>query len=94
MRETDLNHIRTQIDRLDEQLLNLLVERLALARKAQACKQLAGLPPHSPERESEILQHLLRLARSNGIDGELIEAIYQPILTAGRSAGQNERSTP
>ncbi|MGI6736905.1 MAG: bifunctional chorismate mutase/prephenate dehydratase [Anaerovoracaceae bacterium] len=50
-----LQDIRRQIDRVDDDILVLFRERMDLVRDVAACKQAAGLPIRSGGRETEIL---------------------------------------
>ena len=50
-----LSEIRERIDKIDDQLTALFVERMNLAAEVAEEKKKCGLPVYSPKREREIL---------------------------------------
>ena len=52
-----LASLRTQIDRLDRELVKLISQRAKLALQTAKHNEAAGDPPYQPTRETEILQH-------------------------------------
>jgi chorismate mutase/prephenate dehydratase len=75
----ELEKIRREIDRLDDELAALIEKRAAQARKAGELK--AGAAAYRPERESEILR---RVSGRNGLLGEKMSAIFREIISACR----------
>ena len=59
-----LDHLRTEIDRIDEQILDLLIERSAVVRRIGEAKgdQQDGRPALRPAREAQILRRLAERA--------------------------------
>jgi chorismate mutase / prephenate dehydratase len=55
-----LEHLRAQIDRIDQQMLDLLIERSAVVRRIAEVKgdRLDGRSPLRPAREAQILRRL------------------------------------
>ncbi|MCI8812268.1 MAG: bifunctional chorismate mutase/prephenate dehydratase [Oscillibacter sp.] len=51
----ELSEIRTKIDAVDDQLLSLFLERMALSEEVAACKNEHHLPILNKQREREIL---------------------------------------
>lgn len=79
-----LEQIRKQIDKLDDQLLQVLIERMNLAKKIGQVKSKSGGSVYSSSREREILDRLL----SNKIaplHPEDVEAIFGEIFCASRN---------
>jgi chorismate mutase/prephenate dehydratase len=77
----DLDDLRTQIDAIDDQLLDLLNRRADLALEIQRLKRESGLEIYSPDREEQVLQNLV--ARSQGrVAPESIRAIYREIMSS------------
>lgn len=81
MRETDIDRLRRHIDEIDARIVDLLAERTRRREQIQILKQLAGLPPHSPDRENAILEQLLARARSRGLDTALVNDLFARILS-------------
>lgn len=51
----ELSELRARIDRVDDQLLALFLERMELSGEVAACKKERGLPILNETREREIL---------------------------------------
>jgi chorismate mutase/prephenate dehydratase len=81
--KTDLTRLRQQIDDLDDDILQLLNQRMLLVEKIAALKQQAGKDPLDLTREQSIFR---RLAREN--KGPLawgaVKKIFGEILAASR----------
>ena len=79
----NIEFYRSEINKIDLQLLKLLNKRARLAQKIGAMKQAQGLPIFAPEREHHILT---RLSQSNR--GPLntigIQSIFEKIIEACR----------
>jgi len=54
----DLQELRLEIDRIDEQLVCLFQERMDLSAEVAIYKKQHNLPTHDPVREKEILEKL------------------------------------
>lgn len=93
MRETDIDRLRRHIDEIDARIVDLLAERTRRREQIQILKQLAGLPPHSPDRENAILEQLLARARSQGLDTTLVGDLFARILAGPRDSAL-QRSYP
>src|SRR6185436_19913508 len=56
-----LEALRAQIDRIDEQLVNLLNERAKIVVEIGKLKQLSNAPIYAPDREKAVLEKIWRL---------------------------------
>lgn len=54
----DLQHIRLQINHVDEQLQELMIQRMGLIKEVAAIKKEKHLPINDPKREAIILKAL------------------------------------
>ena len=76
-----LNDIRTRIDEIDAQLLQLLNQRADCVHVVGEIKKKEGLQIYAPEREESLLRKLSAMS-----DGRLpeksIRAIYREIMSA------------
>ncbi len=81
----DLDRLRTEIDALDAELLELLQRRARLAQRIGAAK--AGAPAYRPEREAEVLR---RVAARGGdpLPAEALTRIYREVISACRGLEQ------
>jgi chorismate mutase/prephenate dehydratase len=76
----DIDNLRLQIDRIDDELAALLQRRAGLAQDIGKLK--GGAPAYRPERESAILQ---RVTRQEGIlSAERVAAVFREIISACR----------
>jgi len=78
---SDLDKLRKEIDRIDDELLSALERRAAVVRKVGALKGSA--PAYRPERESEILRRIS--ASTKNLPPERAVAIFREIISACRS---------
>ncbi|WKE63922.1 bifunctional chorismate mutase/prephenate dehydrogenase [Gallaecimonas kandeliae] len=72
-----LEELRGQIDQLDQQLLTLLEQRLALVREVGEVKREQGLPIYAPDREASMLAQRRAEAEDRGLNPDLIEDILR-----------------
>ncbi len=79
-----LRSLRSQIDRLDLQILKLVNERAAHAAEIGRLKNDQGTEVFSPVREEEVLQNVL--AASKGpLDETSIKAIFRELMSGSRA---------
>jgi chorismate mutase / prephenate dehydratase len=76
----DLQKLRAEIDRLDEELHALIQSRATLAQKIGELKH--GAPAYRPEREAEILERLS--AKRGVLPAERVIAVFREIISACR----------
>lgn len=85
MKQTpDIDHIRVQIDQIDQQMLNLLNERMELVKEIGNLKRTTNAAIYRPERERAILERLSK-ANSGRLSDQAIEAIYLEIFAVSRN---------
>jgi predicted regulator of amino acid metabolism with ACT domain/chorismate mutase len=81
-----LQEIRQEINRIDEQIISLLAQRLKLADDLVSLKRKMRLEIRDEAREREIITHARALAREHKIDPEIAEDIMRLIMA--RMAGE------
>ncbi len=86
----DLNEIRKDIDKIDEQLVELFRDRMALSAKVADYKKENNMPIHVPSRERAILQAVAQKAGDEMSD--YTRALYSMIFELSRSY-QAKRNT-
>ncbi len=84
---TALKKMRGDIDKLDLQILKLINERTSLAVDIGKMKAEQGLEVFSPEREAEVIKHVLG-ANKGPLEETTIRAIYREILSGARAVQQ------
>lgn len=81
-----LNALRDKIDAVDKQLIELLVERLALVGEVGEVKSEHGLPIYAPDREAAMLAKRRKEAQAKGVPADLIEDILRRIMRESYSS--------
>jgi chorismate mutase/prephenate dehydratase len=79
-----LKGIRTQIDKLDQQILELVNKRATLAAEIGKVKNDHGAEVFTPAREEEVLKNVLE-ANKGPLDENTIRAIYREIMSGSRA---------
>jgi chorismate mutase/prephenate dehydratase len=82
-----LKSLRSQIDKLDLQILKLVNERAALAADIGSLKNDQGGQVFSPAREEEVLHNVLAAndKHKGPLDGSAVRAIFREIMSASRA---------
>jgi chorismate mutase/prephenate dehydrogenase len=75
-----LSKLRDQIDSVDQQIINLLAQRLALVSKVGEVKTEHGLPIYVPAREASMLAKRKEEAEKQGVPASLIEDVLRRIM--------------
>jgi chorismate mutase/prephenate dehydratase len=82
-----LENIRTRIDRIDRELLELLNQRAALCKEVGEIKSVSKDSVFKPFREKEVMKKLISQNPGNLPDDHL-RAIYREILSSSRKLQQ------
>ncbi len=75
-----LVELREEIDRLDSELLDVMVRRFECCREIGLEKMRLGLPVKVPGREEHVVGGMEKLGVDLGIDAEFVKKIYTMIL--------------
>jgi len=87
----ELEHLRSEIDKLDMQIVDVLNDRAKLVLKIRDVKIKRGLPRHDPERETEVKRHIV--SENNGpLPDDALRRIYEHILYHMRQFPENSRT--
>jgi chorismate mutase/prephenate dehydratase len=81
---SSLKTIRTQIDKLDHHILELVNKRAALAAEIGKVKNDHGAEVFSPAREEEVLHNVLE-ANKGPLDENTIRAIFRELMSGSRA---------
>ena len=77
-----LEDLRTQIDRLDNQLVELLARRFRLTDEIGRLKRGLGLPAIDEEREQQQRTKIQQSARQHGLSEEIALKVLRAIIDA------------
>jgi chorismate mutase len=79
-----LESLRSKIAALDDELVGILAQRLAVAAEIGAIKERLQLPVMDPAREAEVVRRAAAGARDRGVDPELVRAVLWRIIDHAR----------
>jgi chorismate mutase/prephenate dehydratase len=82
--QAQLRSLRSQIDKLDLQILKLINERAAIALKIGQLKNDHGQEVFSPAREEEVLRHVLQ-ANKGPLSEQAVRAIFRELMSGSRA---------
>lgn len=78
----DLLDLRKEIDKIDEQLIPLLMKRMGISQQVAKYKVENGLPVLNAQREQEILDNV---AKKCGEQGNTIKTVFSATMDASRA---------
>jgi chorismate mutase len=83
----ELARLREEIEGLDRALIQLVADRVRLARDVGAAKQAAGIPTLDHAREAAVVRRAVVLAREAGLecDDEIRQIFWQLIGLSRRA---------
>ena len=79
-----LKSLRSQIDKLDQQILKLINDRARIAAQAGQLKNEQGAEVFSPAREEEVLQHVLE-SNKGPLDLGTVRAVFRELMSGSRA---------
>lgn len=80
----NLDHLRAQIDEIDNEILILLAKRFQIAKDIQKSKSTFGLPVSDQKRETLILQRLEKLSTKLDMQFAFVRQLYALIFKQSR----------
>lgn len=78
----DLKDLRNEIDKLDDELVPLLLKRMDISRQVAEYKVANGIPVLNEQREQEVLD---LVAKDCGEQGEAMKTVFSSIMDASRA---------
>lgn len=84
MTRQELENLRTQIDKLDRDVLELLNRRMALSEEIGRLKTSQGQEVVDSDREEKILRHLISL-NAGPLPDKTLRAVYREIFSGSRA---------
>lgn len=75
-----LREVRAKIEKLDNQILNLIEQRTALARDVLDAKKAEGKAINDVEQSKFVLDRVANAATERGLDGEEVKRIFEILI--------------
>ncbi|WP_170354923.1 chorismate mutase [Ruegeria lacuscaerulensis] len=75
-----MQELRVQIDKLDRQLIEMLVMRAGYIDRASQLKPAEGLPARIPDRVEEVVQRVRASSDDLGMDPDLAERLWRILI--------------
>jgi isochorismate pyruvate lyase len=75
----ELERVRTKIDQLDQEIVQLLARRSLYVKQAGSLKQNESEVP-APERVEAVIRKVRDLAGNHGLDQDLVESVYRVMI--------------
>ena len=72
--------LRTCIDAVDAELMDLLAERWSYTERAGELKAREGLAAAAPGRVAAVLENVKSAAGQRGVDGDMVAAMWQIMI--------------
>jgi len=85
-----LAEIRREIERIDQSLVDLVAERVRVAREVGALKRSLGLPTLDPAREAAVVRRAGAMAREAGLVDEEMRTLFWHLIGLSRRAQAEE----
>ena len=76
----DLTSFRSEINRLDEELIKILSKRLEVCSRVASYKSKHGIAMMQPDRVEEVKNRCAQMAAINGLDRDFTRDIYGRII--------------
>jgi chorismate mutase len=80
-----LQKSRKRIDEIDNDLINLIDERTALAKDVVTAKKFLGMEIYDKSREDEVHNQVLKLAKEKDIDGDILSVIMNMLAMLSKN---------
>ena len=80
-----IEKLRKEIDRIDNNIIELLSKRKGAVKKIAGIKRQENTPVIDKGREQEIINRLKKLSKENGLDENFIGSVYGIIIDNSRN---------
>lgn len=86
--EPDIDALRREMNRIDQELLALFVARVRAVLSVGDYKRAHGIPVYDPERERSLLDSLCRSAEPP-LDRETVRRLFERVIDESRRIEQH-----
>ena len=87
----DLNELRNEINRIDDEILELFLRRMDVAEQVADYKREHDLPIYQPQREREILESVSERA---GALGSYARSLFSTLMELSKQYQADRGGTP
>jgi len=81
---SEVARLRSEIERIDRAIVNLIGERVRVASEIGGAKRTAGVPLVDPAREAAIVRRAGDLARQEGLPEEDVRDLFWRLVALSR----------
>ena len=85
----ELDRVRSMIDSLDEGIVEMIAQRLELAREAAQVKARHGLRGLDPAREAAVVRRAAEAALERGMDTEAVRQLFWNLIGLSRRSQES-----
>jgi len=75
-----LQEHRSEIERIDEQIIRLIDQRIRISKKIFEAKRAEGKPISDPEREKRVLSRAMDLATEMNLDVGAVKTVFETLI--------------
>ncbi len=86
MNQSELEKLRDEIDRIDNQIVDLLGERFEVVNRVKEVKKKGEISTYHPGREQEILDRVEARGEKMGLNSLLLHALFLQIFAVSKRA--------
>lgn len=76
----EINKLRAEIDKIDQELLKLIVKRVEFVKQIGVIKNQEGIAVVDEEREKEIFNKLMLQAVEKGLDSDIVKKVWKVLI--------------
>jgi chorismate mutase len=76
-----LEEVRAEITQIDEEIIQLIAQRQALAQNIAAIKQKEKIPVHDHERKNDVLAYVMKFAQEKHLDPVPVKTIFETLIS-------------
>ena len=87
----DLEELRKEIDKIDDEIISNLSRRKNLIEKVAKIKKESNMPVLDEEREQQLLQRLKEKSKENRLDEDFVISLYKIILENSRKEQEDNK---
>lgn len=91
MKSGSVPELRSDLERIDRQLVELVAERVRLARRIGRAKREDGRGPLDTGREATVIRRAAELGRDAGLEPEDVRELFWTIIGICRRAQLEEK---
>jgi len=85
----NISNLREKINQLDSELIKLLADRRKLSKEVILTKENSQKPIRDQQRESELLNRLIKIGKKEGLDSHFLTKVFYEIIEDSVRLQQN-----